>query len=895
MKILNFISLLSLILFTISLDNHTLSNYKDITLTNLTGIIHPDFDEKIVEADFEYTFKANNEGKNIILDSKYLNIISIFEISPQQKNLSFYYGEKDKILGTPLVIEREFQQNDTIIINIKYNTTKNGTSAQFLSVNQTIDKTHPYFFTQSEMTVGRELLPSQDTPAVKFPFYLGIKVMNPLRGLISGLYERNETNDDDNTTTYYYYQKIPIPNYLVSFAAGNIIEQKLNDQISIYSEPGFINKAVQEFNDTPKFLEYAIEYMGEYQWGKYNVLVVPYSFPYSGMENPCLTFSSPCLINGDKSLVDLIAHELIHSWSGNLVTNENWRDFWLNEGITKFLQRKVIAKWQNDDYAKMDYLLGLSYIAKYLKVFGINSTFTSLRPNLTGIWPDETFSNIPYEKGSNFVYYLEDMIGKELMQKFFKSYFVHFQKMSIDVFDFKNYFIQFCEEHNVTNETLGNIKWQEWIFEPGDCPVPNNFSNKYNDELNKTMEKFINEDFNGLKEQFNKMIASAKTVFFLRLEERNIFLTQKQHEFLTNTLELYHNQNYLVTTHYLRLILKETTEFLPNEYECLYNYLTSFGVSDFMDGVYRLFYKRDEIKSVEVLNSCSGFYHNIMMNMAKNEIEDAKTHFPIISFEFENQCLTPENGDKINIISNEYNEYKNNFGEIDVNDGIKLKSENSEINLQCHLDSNKTYCSINDQDFKIDNNTNYTILVPKRIQQKEFAIKQFESTKKYNLHLKNKISSNNPTSIMNDYKINKTQDLIINFDVLNNYEKSIIITKGDIDLNCEFIYEQKKIKCIIDQTNFNYDKKNGNEYKKYVLKINDICGKEIHSVDVFVKNSEETKHNTIDDEGLKGWQIALICVGAVIIVILIGFFVFRNLRRKKTDSEEDEARLLKDD
>jgi len=197
MKILNFISLLSLILFTISLDNHTLSNYKDITLTNLTGIIHPDFDEKIVEADFEYTFKANNEGKNIILDSKYLNIISIFEISPEQKNLSFYYGEKDKILGTPLIIEREFQQNDTIVINIKYNTTKNGTSAQFLSVNQTIDKTHPYFFTQSEMTVGRELLPSQDTPAVKFPFYLGIKVMNPLRGLISGLYERNETNDDE--------------------------------------------------------------------------------------------------------------------------------------------------------------------------------------------------------------------------------------------------------------------------------------------------------------------------------------------------------------------------------------------------------------------------------------------------------------------------------------------------------------------------------------------------------------------------------------------------------------------------------------------------------------------------------------------------------------------------
>jgi leukotriene-A4 hydrolase len=306
---------------------------------------------------------------------------------------------------------------------------------------------------------------------------------------------------------------------------------------------------------------------------------------------------------------------MIHSWSGNLVTNENWRDFWLNEGITKFLQRKVIAKWRGDSYAKMDYLLGLSYIKKYLGVFGENSTYTTLRPDLDGKLPDDFYSNIPYEKGSNFMYYLEHQVGAEVTQKFFQSYFQHFKYKSVDFFDFKNYFIDFCKNSSISDDILNSLKWDEWVFQPGDCPVQNDFSNEYNDQLKLVLDKFLNGNLDGLEEEFNKMITTAKTVFFLTLEERNIFLTEEQHEFLTNKLKLYEKQNYLVTTHYLRLILKETTKFLPNEFECLKQYLTSFGVSDFMDGVYRLFYKRDEVSAVEILNNCSDFYHNIMMRI----------------------------------------------------------------------------------------------------------------------------------------------------------------------------------------------------------------------------------------------------------------------------------------
>ena len=881
-SLLDILILLSLILIANSLDNHTLSNYKDITITNLTGIIYPDFETKLVNGNITYTFEAKTNGEKIKLDSKYLNIISISEISPEQKNLTFSFGQEDEKLGTPLIIDREFKENETIDINIIFNTTDKGGCAQFLSKNQTIDKDFPYFFTQSEMTIGRELFPSQDTPAVKYPFYLGIKVMNPLRGMISGLYQRNETNDDDNTTTFYYHQKIPVPNYLISFAAGNIVERKINEQVSVYSEPKYVDSAVKEFENIPEFLNYSQEYMGEYEWGKYNVLVLPYSFPYSGMENPCLTFCSPCLVNGDKSLVDLIVHELIHSWSGNLVTNENWRDFWLNEGITKFLQRKVIARWQDDDYAKMDYLLGLSYIAKYLGVFGINNTLTSLRPNLTGMSPDESYSNIPYEKGSNFVYYLEGIIGNETMKKFFQSYFQKFQKQSVDVFMFKDYFIEFCKNNGVEEEKLNSILWDDWIFKPGDCPVPNNFSNKYNDDLNRTMERFINGDFDKLDEDFKNLKPSAKTVFFLRLEERNIFLTDDQHNFLTNTLELYHNQNYLVTTHYLRLILKETTEFLPHEFECLENYLNGFGVSDFMDGVYRLFYKRDEVKAVEILNNNKDFYHIIMMNMAESEIEDAKSTFPIISFEFENQCLTLEQEEKIKIISNEYNEHNQTFPNIDASEGIKLKLGDKELNLECHLNSTEEYCLLKSD---LEGGDDYKISVPKRIQEKEFAIKKFESDKSYKLYSKNKISSDNVKKISINYKENNSTDLIIKFDILNNYENSISITNENKEINCDFSYDNKTIKCIIDKANFNYDENNKSNDKKYTLKIKDICGKEIHSVDIFAKYTEDETGKT----GLQGWHIALICVGGAIVLFLIAFFIYRAVRKGSQDSNGDEG------
>jgi len=300
--------------------------------------------------------------------------------------------------------------------------------------------------------------------------------------------------------------------------------------------------------------------MGPYLWQQYNILVLPRSFPYSGMENPSLSFLSPCLINGDKSLIDIIFHEMIHSWSGNLVTNDNWSDFWLNEGITMFLQRKIVGLWKKDpEYARMDGYLGFYYIQQSIDYFGEKlKDFTTLRPNLEGFSPDDYYSDIPYEKGYNFMYYIESLIGEDIMESFFKNYFEHFKYQSINFVQFKNYFIDFCSDNNVTKDTLDKINWTAWVFSPGDIPVNFTENNKYKDQVEEIIEKIKKGNFENLENEFKGLYPIQKTYILLTLQQFDNFLTDEQHKFLTETLKLYEGQNFLVSTNYFRLILEKT-------------------------------------------------------------------------------------------------------------------------------------------------------------------------------------------------------------------------------------------------------------------------------------------------------------------------------------------------
>ena len=880
------------------IDISTLSNYKDVPINYIYGEFKPDFDNKIIYGELNYNLEAMNDGDKIIFDTIALNIKKVYEvIDPKEdefRELEFSFGEEDENLGTPLIIHLNYFLGDYIIIKIIYETTENGTSAQFLTKEQTFGKQYPYFFTQSEMILGRSLLPCQDTPDIKFGFDLSIIVPKDLRGMISGRFRKEEIYSKDNNYKIYEYgqKEPPIPSYLIAMAAGNIVERKINDIISVFSEPEYINDVYNElYEDLPKALELAIKYMGPYEWGKYNVLVLPRSFPYSGMENPCLSFLSPCLINGDKSLIDIIFHEMIHSWSGNLVTNENWADFWLNEGITMFLQRKIVGQMKNDtEYARMDGYLGRYYIKEAIDYFGEEQKdFTTLRPNLTGICPDDSFSDIPYEKGYNFVYLIEHLIGEEMMEKFFKSYFAHFKYQSLNYYQFKNYFIKFCEENSISNETLSKIDWNAWIFTPGDIPEEVNETNRYKEEADSIVEKIKNENFDNLENEFKTLPSVSKTYILLTLEQfEEDFLTEKQHEFLTETLELYTGQNFLVSTNYFRLILEKTDKFYDNETDSLLNYLSNYGASDYMAGLYGAFYKRDEILAESTLDSLKTFYHSLMYDMACEEIEEAKKEFPIMMINVEENKKFYYPYDDLFDLNVE--EYKEDLGELNIKNNIYLvfqnTNEENKLELNCVINKENKYCQLQ-QNKSLELFGKYNIKLDERIQKKEYAIKAKESNKFDIIQLYNETSTE--TKYSYDYGKSDSLKIIINLIEEIKFDIPVYFNNSkDLKLKCEV--KDKNYECELNKTFCeSYCTKSKDEVK---YKINILSKSEISflEIDVGIKKSEsETSSGDGDTDIL---VIVLPCAIAALLIIGIIVFLILRKRRLSPENTEEECKEL---
>ena len=899
MKVKSLFLIFSLSLLVDSLDISTLSNYENIPINYIYGDFKPDFEKKIVYGNLKYNLQANKAGNQIIFDTNKLNIKNIYKIKdPKEENykeeeVNFSSGKEDENLGTPLIISINYKIDEYIQIRIEFETTTEGSSAQFLTPEQTFGKIHPYFFTQSEMIMGRSLFPCQDTPAVKFQFDLNIIVPKELRGMISGIYRSNETySEDENYMIYNYVQENDVPSYLVSLAAGNIVEKKITDMISVFSEPEFVEEAYNVLkDDLPKALNLSIEYMGPYLWKQYNVLVLPRSFPFSGMENPSLSFLSPCLIDKDKSLIDIIFHEMIHSWSGNLVTNENWSDFWLNEGITMFLQRKIVGLLRNDtEFARMDGYMGHFYLKQAIEDFGEeNKQFTTLRPDLTGLNPDDFFSDVPYEKGYNFIYYIETIIGENTTEKFFKSYFDHFKYKSINYYQFKKYFINFCLTNGVTNEQLNKINWTLWVFTPGDIPIEIQEENKYKAKADEIIEKIEKEEFEGLAEEFQPIPSISKTYILLNFEQSDDFLTENQHKFLTETLKLYEGQNFLISTYYFLLILEKTDKFLENELTSLKTYLSSFGALDYMMGIYEAFYKRDEIEAVETLNSLKTFYHPAMYKNAEEEIQSAKEEFPILALDIKSGKKFYYPYDDIFDLS--VPNYKEDLGELILEDNIYLsKGENTEFELNCYLkNKDSQYCILKNNNSSLESSDQYNIKVKERIQKMDYAVKVNESSK---FEIKELLDK---TKTITKYSYNVAKDstlkIILNLKEAINFDLPVYFeNKKELNLKCQT--HETNYECEINKTFCEKYCKAGKEEQKYQVNVLSKLEKSFLDIEVDIKNETE-KGGDNNGEETNVLAIVLPCViGGIFIIAIVIFCIIRSKRRRNLTSEEVSKELI---
>jgi aminopeptidase N len=252
-----------------------------------------------------------------------------------------------------------------------------------------------------------------------------------------------------------------IPSYLLAIAAGDLVFRPITDRAGVWAEPAMADKAAAEFADTGRMMDTTEQLYGPYRWDRYDILVLPPSFPYGGMENPRLTFLTPTLLAGDRSLVDVVAHELAHSWTGNLVTNATAEHFWLNEGATVWAERRIREALHGADEAILGWAMGQNSLEESLQRFGPTSPFTRLRTQLEGVDPDEVFSTVPYEKGSRFLALIETTVGRETFDRFMRDYMARYRFTSITTEEF----IAFLEEK--LPGTAAKVDAQSWLYEPG--------------------------------------------------------------------------------------------------------------------------------------------------------------------------------------------------------------------------------------------------------------------------------------------------------------------------------------------------------------------------------------------------------------------------------------------
>ena len=606
-------------------DPSTFSNYYQVKHYHLDGNFYIDFNTETITGKIKLYFTSLKDGELIILDMKNLIINSIID-SDTGENLKY---EEDNYfslpsLGTPLKIYKEYSKNSNFSILIKYKTKKEGNAIGWLKKEMTIGKKYPYMYTQCESIFCREMLPIQDTPEVKLTLKLGITIQKPLRALYAGIYKSKIDNGD--TITYFYEQNIPIPSYLIAIAGGNIGERDLSSRVKIFSEEENIDKAKIEFEEIEKFIQIAESYTFDYQWGVYNLLILPPSFPFGGMENPQLTFVTPSIIAGDKSLVDVVAHEISHSWSGNLVTNNNWEDFWLNEGFTMFLERKIISQTRDLDLAKLDMMIGYELLLDDIDKFGESKSFTAIVPNLLGRHPDDAFSKIPYEKGFNFLYYIEKIINDNAKEDLFKfilrRYFKKFRFMSVSSNDFKEHLFKeildyFKEDKG--KKIIDEIKWDEWLYKPGIPIIKNDFSNKYSIEVEKNVLLFFEEKLDdNFIPIFKNWYSNVKVYFLTNIlsDNRVSYLSDYNFDFLSNKLNLTKGYNAEITYRFFLIMLISYREDYIDE---LIEFLGLYGRASYIRPLYYQFYIIDKSKAVETFNKYKSFYHPIAISYIIND------------------------------------------------------------------------------------------------------------------------------------------------------------------------------------------------------------------------------------------------------------------------------------
>lgn len=441
--------------------NHSFSNVDSIKTVHMHLDLEVDFRNRELRGKAVLDIENPHQCPYLILDTRQLIISRV--LLEDSAETAWSLGPEKETFGQALVIQIE---KNTRKVAVYYKTDPDAEALMWLKPEQTAGGKHPFLFTQSQAILARTWMPCMDLPSVRCTYTARIRCDKRYLALMSA--ENPSANNGQGV--YEFRMEQPVPSYLMALAVGDISFRKIDDKCGVYAEPEMLEKAYNEFVSLPSMIGSAEKLYGKYEWGRYDLLVLPPSFPFGGMENPRLTFVTPTIISGDRSLVALVAHELAHSWSGNLVTNASWEDFWLNEGFTVYFEERIMEEVYGKDYADMLACISYWELQTTLKDFMISAPGdTKLKLNLTGRNPDDGVSDIAYVKGSLFLKYLEHLYGRKAWDIFLKSYFSAYKWKTITTEEFLEYLRQnLIEKYPGKNPDL-----KEWVYGiglPESCP-----------------------------------------------------------------------------------------------------------------------------------------------------------------------------------------------------------------------------------------------------------------------------------------------------------------------------------------------------------------------------------------------------------------------------------------
>ena len=599
-----------IVVYTYVEEPHSYAKPNNAFVNHLNLDITVDFDNEIIKGTATYNI-VNNNSTQITLDSKYLAIESVLA---DGKETEFSLGANDKTMGQPLTITIE---KDTKQIEIAYKTTAKTEALQWLKPEQTADKRKPFLFTQGQAILTRTWIPIQDSPQIRMTYEATVQVPKDLLAVMSA----ENPKEKNDTGLYHFQMKQAIPAYLLALAVGDLDYKAISERTGVYAEKSMLNKAFEEFSDMEKMVSAAENLYGDYAWEQFDLIVLPPSFPFGGMENPRLTFVTPTVIAGDKSLTSLVAHELAHSWSGNLVTNSTWNDFWINEGFTVYFEMRIMEAVYGKERADMLALISRQDLDDELESLKDTPNATKLKLDLKGKNPDDGMNSIAYDKGYLFLRTLEDTVGRDKFDAFLKQYFKEHAFSTITTENFVTYL-----NKNLLEKNQISFNTDEWINQSG---IPENQVSITSDKFKK-VERVLQEFIatNTLDKAVTKDWTPHEWVHFIRNFPSTI--TPDQMKTLDTILNLTNSSN-----SYVQMVWYEQS--LNHDYHGknvdakIDGFLNSVGRRWYVETIFKAYKKNDRMEdAIKIYKKSRPNYHSVTAKtideLLEYEPEDDSIH-----------------------------------------------------------------------------------------------------------------------------------------------------------------------------------------------------------------------------------------------------------------------------